>query len=198
MDFSIHQAIRGFALLAAGAGVLLGASCAGNPGSSASASGFGGDGAVESAAGSFGPGYPPGSAAWSVKARTAYRTAFGSGMQDQKEGFRYDDDRGALTLDVDLRGFFRQGYRRGYYHEATLRRLRRNGASLDGPGQPAGSAGPLGFAEPSGGAAAGERSGPEPRDFQSAAGQGRVLGMGAGSVGSGNSGPAGLAVEKQD
>lgn len=192
MDFANHHVIRDFALLALGAGVLLGASCAGNPGgpASASTSGLGGEGAVNSASGSFGPGYPPGSAAWSVKARTAYRTAFVSGLQDQKEGFRYDDDRGALALDVDLRGFFRQGYRRGYYHEATLRRLRRVEASSDSAAEPVGGS--------VGGSAGGARSSVlELPDGQSAAGQGRGSGTGAASVGSGNSPPAGLAVEKQ-
>ena len=46
-------------------------------------------------------------------------------MQDQREGFRYDDDRGALMLDMEERGFYRQGYRRGYYRETNARRLER-------------------------------------------------------------------------
>ncbi len=72
--------------------------------------------------GSFGPGYPPGSAVWSEGAKAAYRSAFLAGMQDQKEGYRFDDDRGAMPLEVGERGFYRQGYRRGYYHEANVRR----------------------------------------------------------------------------
>jgi len=91
------------------------AGCAGNPGAEAAA------GAAAGA--SFGAGYPPGSAAWPEGARVAYRTAFVAGMQDEKEGYRYDDDRGAQVLDVKGRGFYRQGYRRGYYHEARLRRV---------------------------------------------------------------------------
>ena len=71
---------------------------------------------------SFGLGYPPGSAQWTDVAKLAYRTAFLAGMQDQKEGYRYDDDRGAAALAVEQRGFYRQGYRRGYYHEYSVRR----------------------------------------------------------------------------
>ena len=52
-----------------------------------------------------------------------------AGMQDQKEGYRYDDDRGAQVLDVEERGFYRQGYRRGYYHEANVRRQERREAA---------------------------------------------------------------------
>lgn len=73
----------------------------------------------------FGPGYPPGSAAWKAGAQAAYRTAFMAGMQDEREGFRYDDDRGALLLDLEDRGYYRQGYRKGYYHESNLRRQER-------------------------------------------------------------------------
>ncbi|MDB6068913.1 MAG: hypothetical protein JWL81_84 [Verrucomicrobiales bacterium] len=113
-----------------------GVSCAGDSVDARAAGGLAGK--EMGAGGSFGPGYPPGSAGWSVKARTAYRTAFVAGMQDQKDGFRYDDDRGALALDVDLRGFFRQGYRRGYYHEATLRRLRRGQNAPADPVEPGG------------------------------------------------------------
>jgi hypothetical protein len=69
----------------------------------------------------YGPGYPPGSAAWSPEARTAFRNAFVNGMADQKEGYRYDEDRGAMVLDTEVRGFYRQGYRRGYYHETVNR-----------------------------------------------------------------------------
>ena len=71
---------------------------------------------------SFGLGYPPGSAQWTDVAKVAYRTAFLAGMQDQKEGYRYDDDRGTEALEVEQRGFYRQGYRRGYYHEDSVRR----------------------------------------------------------------------------
>jgi hypothetical protein len=93
------------------------AGCAGNPSASA--------GGAENSTASFGPGYPPGSAAWDTETRSAYRTAFLAGMQDQKEGFRYDDERGAAVLDIEVRGFYRQGYRRGYYHEQNLRRQER-------------------------------------------------------------------------
>ena len=79
--------------------------------------------------GRFGPGYPPGSAAWSAGARAAYRVAFMAGQQDEREGFRFDDDRGALVLEGEERGFYRQGYRRGYYHEQTLRRQERRAAA---------------------------------------------------------------------
>lgn len=59
-----------------------------------------------------------------------------AGMQDQREGYRYDDDRGAQVLDTEERGFYRQGYRRGYYHEANLRRLeRREGEAEDAVGE---------------------------------------------------------------
>lgn len=96
------------ALVLAGCGVFL-AGCAAE--SSAGAGGAG-----------FGPGYPGGSAAWSQGARGAYRLGFLAGGQDQGEGFRFDDDRGALQQEVDERGYFRQGYRRGYYYDAGLRR----------------------------------------------------------------------------
>ena len=102
------------AIRALGLGLMAG--CAGNSG---------GEAARGAAGESFGAGYPPGSAAWSGEARGAYRTAFLAGIQDQKEGYRYDDDRGALVLAVEERGFYRQGYRRGYYHEANLRRQER-------------------------------------------------------------------------
>ena len=71
------------------------------------------------------------SAAWSDGARGAYRTAFLAGMQDRKEGYRYDDDRGALVLEMEERGFYRQGYRRGYYHEEKVRRLEREAGAGD-------------------------------------------------------------------
>ena len=103
-----------------GAAVFLLAGCAGDPGREAPPPGNGS---------SFGAGYPPGSAAWSDAGRSAYRTAFMAGMQDQKEGYRYDDDRGAQVLDVEERGFYRQGYRRGYYHEANVRRQERREAA---------------------------------------------------------------------
>ena len=74
---------------------------------------------------SFGPGYPPGSAVWGEEERVAYRTAFVTGMQDQREGYRFDDDRGALVLDESVRGFYRQGYRHGYYRDEVLRRHER-------------------------------------------------------------------------
>lgn len=73
--------------------------------------------------GSFGPGYPAGSAQWTDGARSAYRTAFVAGRQDQREGYRYDDDRGAMRWGMEERMFYRQGYRRGYYRETHLRRL---------------------------------------------------------------------------
>ena len=57
--------------------------------------------------------------------RVAYRTAFVTGMQDQREGYRFDDDRGALVLDESVRGFYRQGYRHGYYRDEVLRRHER-------------------------------------------------------------------------
>jgi len=72
----------------------------------------------------LGPGYPPGSAGWSEGAQAAYRTAFMAGMQDQREGYRFNDDRGALVLDQDVRGFYRKGYRQGYYHDAAVRHLK--------------------------------------------------------------------------
>ena len=72
----------------------------------------------------LGPGYPPGSADWGEGARVAYRTAFIAGMQDQREGYRFNDDRGALVLDPEVRGFYRKGYRQGYYHDATVRHLK--------------------------------------------------------------------------
>ena len=81
--------------------------------------------------GSFGPGYPSGSAVWSEGARTAYRNSFMAGMQDRREGYRFDDDRGAMVLDVEERGFYRQGYRRGYYHEEALRRQERRQRKQD-------------------------------------------------------------------
>lgn len=54
-------------------------------------------------------------------------------MQDQKEGFRFDDDRGAAAVEVEERGFYRQGYRRGYYHESNLRRLERQTGAAAAP-----------------------------------------------------------------
>jgi hypothetical protein len=96
------------------------------------------DGLAPAGAGDrFGPGYPPGSAAWKAGARAAYRTAFMAGMQDQKDGYRYDDDRGALALDVEDRGFYRQGYRRGYYRESTLKRQEQRAAGTADGGQEA-------------------------------------------------------------
>ncbi len=71
--------------------------------------------------GSYGPGYPPGSAAWSKGAKTAFRDSFMAGMADRREGFRYDEDRGAVKLDMDERYFYRMGYRRGYYHDDAVR-----------------------------------------------------------------------------
>ncbi len=98
------------------------AGCAGNPGAEE----------PEMAAGaSFGPGYPPGSALWGEDERVAYRTAFVTGMQDQREGYRFDDDRGALVRDESERGFYRQGYRHGYYHDQTVRRQERQNQALD-------------------------------------------------------------------
>lgn len=92
------------------------AGCAGNPGA---------EGLEVAAGASFGAGYPPGSAAWGEEERVAYRTAFLAGMQDQREGYRFDDDRGALVLDESVRGFYRQGYRHGYYRDEVLRRHER-------------------------------------------------------------------------
>ena len=99
--------------LAVGMVVALLAGCAGDPAWEATRA------TTES---SFGAGYPTGSAAWSHGARAAYRTAFMAGMQDRREGFRYEDDRGALRLDREQQGFYRQGYRRGYYHVRAVRR----------------------------------------------------------------------------
>lgn len=92
------------------------AGCAGNPGA---------EGPEMAAGASFGPGYPPGSAVWGEEERVAYRTAFMAGMQDQREGYRFDDDRGALVLDETMRSFYRQGYRHGYYRDEVLRRQER-------------------------------------------------------------------------
>ena len=99
--------------LAVGMVVVLLAGCAGDPAWEATRA------TTES---SFGAGYPSGSSAWSHGARAAYRTAFMAGMQDRREGFRYEDDRGALRLDREQQGFYRQGYRRGYYHVRAVRR----------------------------------------------------------------------------
>ncbi len=109
----------GLVFLLGGVVFLLG--CAGSGGPSAAAA----DGAGER----YGAGYPPGSARWSVAARTAWRTAFMSGMEDEREGFRYDEDRGALRWEGEERALYRQGYRRGYYHEGTVRRLERAGGA---------------------------------------------------------------------
>ena len=59
-----------------------------------------------------------------------------AGMQDQREGYRYDDDRGALVLDVEERGFYRQGYRRGYYRETLARRVGREAAAREDDRKP--------------------------------------------------------------
>ncbi len=88
---------------------------------------------VETTAG-FGPGYPAGSAGWSVKEREVYRAAFDAGRRDQREGYRYDDDRVTVPLKEELRSFSRQGYRAGYYHQAAARRA---GGGSQGPAAPA-------------------------------------------------------------
>lgn len=65
-----------------------------------------------------------------------------AGLQDRKEGFRYDDDRGSKGLDIEVQGFYRQGYRRGYYHEDRLRELeRREKASSPAAGLESGPVG---------------------------------------------------------
>ena len=98
------------------------AGCAGNPGVEPPDPGA-----------SFGPGYPPGSAVWGEEERVAYRTAFVTGRQDQREGYRFDDDRGALVLDESARGFYRQGYRHGYYHDQAVRRQERQDGAAGQP-----------------------------------------------------------------
>lgn len=77
---------------------------------------------------SFGPGFPTGSAAWSAKEREIYRAAYDAGSRDQAEGYRYDDDRVTAPLDKETRGFSRQGYRNGYYHDQAVRRAARPAA----------------------------------------------------------------------
>jgi hypothetical protein len=80
---------------------------------------------------SYGPGYPAGSAGWTEKERALYRAAFDAGRRDQREGYRFDDDRVTARLDVDLKSFSRQGYRAGYYYDASRRRAARTAAGSD-------------------------------------------------------------------
>lgn len=94
----------------------------------ASGTGTTGETASTQSGSRFGPGYPPGSAAWSPDARAAYRTAFMAGLQDQREGYRYDEDRGAMLAEEHVRVFYRKGYRRGYYHDAAVQRTRQQAA----------------------------------------------------------------------
>lgn len=78
---------------------------------------------------SYGPGYPAGSAGWTDKERALYRAAFDAGRRDQREGYRFDDDRVTIPLDVDSRSYSRQGYRAGYYYDASRRRAARAAAA---------------------------------------------------------------------
>lgn len=75
-------------------------------------------------AASAGPGYPPGSAVWSQEERDVYRTAFLTGLQDQRGGIRYEEDQGASQLEGRKSSLYRQGYRKGYYHDAAVKRTR--------------------------------------------------------------------------
>lgn len=84
--------------------------------------------AVETTA-KAGPGFPAGSAGWNAKEREAYHAAFVAGQRDQREGYRYDDDRVTLPLGQELRSFARQGYRGGYYQDTAARQARRSAAA---------------------------------------------------------------------
>lgn len=132
------------------AGLLLGlASCAGTRP----------EGAADPGA-RFGPGYPPGSLAWSAGEREAYRVSFAAGMRDQREGYRFDDDRGALALELKERGFYRQGYRRGYYRDEAVRRQARRAAGAGAEAEAGAGAGANGFESILGESAAGRPAAP--------------------------------------